>query len=369
MRTVAAIAVIDLAKELLSEAQNQSVQLSQTIEQKLQQKVAQLSPSIMEGVLSMQQGQDLSHLLDKRYPEQYLIELWQLADQYAKPSFGIDLGMTISVQAKGILSHWISYTETLAEAFATYSKHIALMNPSEQWSISELRSDESTENSEDKIRLEFKFQSDTDYPLMAIERSLLAPVSWGQYLSGNKIEFLEITLANNEYEQQLLEDSAERLRQRLNCDVFIDDKLEDKESSFSITFNRQDFYQKIATRNQYMKDVLKQKSLEIYSGLNQSTQSPRTGAHLSYTDKIQQLFIQDLGQYSFIDNVCQSIGVSRSSLYRHLKKEQTSYTELLKQHRQKLIEAEGQGMNAEQLAELLEFQDVSSIYKFINKVR
>ena len=368
MKTVAAIAVVDLAKELLSEAQDQSVQLSQSIENELQQKVAQLSPSIIEGVEAMREGQDLSHLLDKRYPEQYLIELWQLADQYAKPSFGIDLGMKISVQAKGILSHWISYTETLAEAFATYSKHIALMNPSEQWSISELHNDGSKENSEEKVRLEFKFQSETVYPLMAIERSLLAPVAWGQYLSGNKIDFLEITLASNEYEQQLLENSAERLKQRLNCDVLIVDKLKDKKSSFSITFNRQDFYQKIATRNQYMKEVLQQKSLEIYSNLNQSTKSPKIGAHLSYTDQIQQLFIQDLSQYSSIDNVCQKIGASRSSLYRHLKKENTSFTELLKRHRQKLIETEGQGMSAEQLTELLGFQDVSSTYKYLKHV-
>lgn len=92
--TVSAIAVIDLARELL-----QRDVLTQTQVEKV------LDVSSLAYCQQLQHGEDISEVLTKRLPEQQLIQLWQLADKTGDKNLGWNIGSQVVIPAQGILAH------------------------------------------------------------------------------------------------------------------------------------------------------------------------------------------------------------------------------------------------------------------------
>jgi len=112
-----------------------------------------------------------------RIPESTMISLWQtLAANMQGQDIGLKIGRTINPAAKGLLASWISQTGNLREALVIFTKNIALMNPSENWTVSE---------DADTCRLNFALDKNKGYPDMAIERSMSAMLSWARALSNH----------------------------------------------------------------------------------------------------------------------------------------------------------------------------------------
>ena len=79
---------------------------------------------------------------------------------------------------------------------------------------------------------------------------------------------------------------------------------------------------------------------------------------------IQQLIQQDIPGHSQIDAVCACLHMSRTTLYRKLKAQGTSYSEILNQVRMDYVaKTGGENISAEVLSERLGFTDTSAFYK------
>lgn len=351
IQTVAAIVVVDLASNILHAANRENMAAQ----------IEAISASILPWVAKLESQGDLSLLLDKRYPESYLVELWQLAAQLDNHLFGIELGLHTSPATKGILSHWVGYCDNLHEAFSTYTHHIALMNPAECWSLHN-----ASDDNDGVIKLVFSLLSDYQYPLMAYSRSFVSPIAWGRYLSGQDLSPLEIELKvglnNSESQDKTLLLYQQHLAELFACKVNLASapSLLATAIEVSLIFNKSDLAHKVVSRNTYLKEIVKSNSLQIYKDLELNSDS--------YAEKIHQLFIRDLSQFSSIDQVCLTLGVSRSSLYRYLKQEQVSFSLLLDNYRKRLLDQLA-GSSIENMTLKMGFNDVSSTYKFIQRIK
>lgn len=128
-----------------------------------------------------------------RSPEKLLINIWQWLDANSKRAgLGLEIGSVINPSAKGLLASWVSQANTLDESLAIFRKNISLMSPSESWEVCR----------EGKhVALKFYLSPNKGYPIMAIERSVAALVTWGRALCGVsfEIERADFSFARPDY--------------------------------------------------------------------------------------------------------------------------------------------------------------------------
>ena len=147
-RTVSAIAVIDLANELVEKNYIKEVDL------------ADLGKHFLD---LYEEWKNHESIQECRLPEGLLISLWQHTETHCSESdIGLKIGSKVNLKSKGVLANWLSQCNTLSEAFSTFSTNISLLNPSECW--------EKTEDG-DQIKLAVQFTS-PQYPSIAIDRSM-----------------------------------------------------------------------------------------------------------------------------------------------------------------------------------------------------
>ncbi|WDE08799.1 AraC family transcriptional regulator ligand-binding domain-containing protein [Thalassomonas viridans] len=174
-KSVSAIAVIDLARQLLA------------LKIITRQDIELIAPPLRQYFTDEHLPEPTAELLqEQRLPEAYLLRLWLLAEQKASQTgFGLTIGSTVNQKAKGILANWISQAGTLAEVFDIFNRHIMLLNPSESWCLSK---------QENTYVLSFKFL-DRSYPVAAIERSMSALLAWAGYFCGFTIPVIRAGFA------------------------------------------------------------------------------------------------------------------------------------------------------------------------------
>ena len=111
----------------------------------------------------------------------------------------------------------------------------------------------------------------------------------------------------------------------------------------------------IRSANRYLKHVLAERALQAFQQLQSKDE---------LLGKVRQLIDADLQQGASIERVCQALHVSRPTLYRRLKQEGTSFTELLNSLRKarasQLIQ---QGLAALAISDELGFKDVSTYHR------
>lgn len=323
--TVSAIAAVDLANELI-ERDILCLQGLATISDTL----AGLYRDHQNGI----------SIIENRVTEADFILLWRAAEaQGNNPSLGIEIGKLVNVNAKGVLANWLSCCETLKESFSVFQQNIRLLNASECWTV---------DYDAEYVTFTFKFASTLRYPTMAIERSMVAFVAWSEFFSGVKLNIASASFTfakpghSDLYEP--IFGASINFNSAANC--------------IKLTALQLDV--PINGANLYLRDLIAERSV----GLDLSMPSSP-----SIKAEVKNLLGADLKKYSSIDATLGILHMSRTTLYRKLKEEQAIFSELVFKARiNRLAKIDQATGDAQEIAEALGFNDVSSYYKFLKRI-
>lgn len=236
-----------------------------------------------------------------RIDEVQVVSLWNAIAQHTDiPHVGLLIGQQINPSAKGLLASWVSQCETLKEAITIFLQHIALMNPSEQWRI---------EEKDDITQLTFTLAENKHYPIAAIERSMSALLSWGRELTGENIQPKYVTFKHSatSYVEQY---------QQVFCE-----NIKFNETENSLFFETLLFDLPIKSANSLLKKMIEIKAQENLGVLNEN---------ISVSLKVTNLIKANLSsQTATVEHLSTLLSMSRQTLYRKLKHENTDFKTLL----------------------------------------
>ncbi len=323
-KTVSAIAVVDLANELL---QRNSVTMEQ---------LQRLDVTLCRHLNEYKKSNEHSQLIqEQRIDERVLSHLWHLAAcSSSTPDIGLLIGKTVNRQAKGTLANWISQSRNLGEAFELFRDNIALLNPSESWVL---------ENLGQERVLIFRFLEESSYPHCAVDRSMAALLAWSEYLCGQPINVLGA------------EFTVERPSYIAEYESIFGSNIMFGSTRNAIRIDKHTFEQPIVEANSYLKKLLSERAAKVLEEI-----TPSSGLASS----IISLMRSDLPTFRQIDNVCNVLHMSRSTLYRKLKAENTTYSDLLNTVRKTLAEKSIRDNDTiHEILEKLDFKDASTFYK------
>ncbi|WP_447591135.1 AraC family transcriptional regulator ligand-binding domain-containing protein [Aquipseudomonas campi] len=274
-------------------------------------------------------------LQEQRLDEKHLLALWQIAANNTRiPHVGLVIGQTFNPATRGVLASWLFQCTEAGEALHVFQKHIALMNPSESWTVTEIG---------EELVLEFSFAPDKPYPQAAIERSMSALLRWGQEMTGVPItpNACEFRFPRPAY--------AERYVEVFGSHLHFDSPRN------SLHLPRAFLHAPIGSANSYLKHLLEERALQAFQHLQVNGE---------WLNKVRQLVQATLKDGVSIEQVCQTLHVSRPTLYRRLKEEGTSFTELVSAVRKDLAYKQiQQGLPIATVSEALGFKDVSTFHR------
>jgi AraC-like DNA-binding protein len=320
--SISAVAIVDLANELVERRVIEPSDLNS------------MGESFLCTLRAWKSGHQVQ---ESRLPEELLISLWQkAATGRSGQDIGLKIGAKVNLSARGLLANWLAQCETLSEAFNIFSANISLLNPSECW----------TKTEEDKtVKLTVKFLSGS-YPSMAIDRSMAALVSWSEELSGTKLTPLKISIMSNKPSNPAAYFSL------------LGKNLSFNQPENAIWLTNEQFNRSIPNGNAYLKTLLANQ----VEGINQKQSNAPAPP---FSMQVKSLLRKSLTRYCQLPEICLTLHVSRSTLYRKLKSEGVSFTELVRDIRlERIVELERALPNRESIADALGFNDASSFYRF-----
>jgi AraC-like DNA-binding protein len=321
-KTVSAIAVVDLANEMITR---------NLIDE------ADLKALSMDVFNEYRMFKNNEAIVEHRLAEVHLVSLWNLID--VQSDFAFRVGSTANKHAKGILANWISYSETLAQAFEIFTQNVELLNHAEHWQVTE---------GDTYVELEFEHQSALTYASAAIERSVVAVIAWGNYFVKQPLNIYSASFCFS------------APKHKAEYEMIFGRNIQFNSNVNRIVLLKTQFHQKLDSANPYLSDVLKQRSQTIQRSMVSLT---------SVAASVMELLIKDLAAYSTIENTSTELHMSRATLYRKLKEQNTTFSKLVKQARlDKLVELDVQQASSEVSADALGFSDVSSFYRFRKSV-
>ena len=326
-QTVSAIAAVDLADELISRDM-----MDKTILQSI-------STTLDKAYKTHHNGQSI---IEQRVPETDLLSLWEIATSYkTRPSLGLDIGQSVNVNAKGLLANWLSCCDTLKQAFTIFHENIALLNESESWSFKE---------QSQRVKFSFAFKSKYTYPVMATERSMVALIAWAEHFTSSK---LNVHSAKFVFDKPGYYAKYEKIfgsNIQFNAD----------ENSIELLASELD--KTIQSSNPYLRELIAERSGSVPFKAEPATQ---------IQTKVKSLLRTDIMTYCHLDAQLRMLHMSKATLYRKLREEGTTFSELVLQERKAIlskIQKVHTHSSNEQSSEALGFKDVSSFYKFLKKV-
>lgn len=282
---------------------------------------------------------------EQRLPEAHLLALWQLAGRNtAVPHIGLLAGQAYNPSTRGVLANWLFHCADVGEALQVFQRHIALMNPSENWASA---------TAGDSLLLTVKFAPDKSYPPAAVERSMSALLTWSRELTG-----VALVPTACEFAFPRPTHSA-RYTEVFGAEVFFD------RGRNCIHLPLDVLHRPIRTANAYLKQILAERARQALQKLDSDSEwigkvrhciQSRMNRGLTHRGLVHRI----LG----IDDVCKSLHVSRPTLYRRLKREGTSYTELVAAIRKDLAYKQiREGVPIASVSEGLGFKDVSTFHR------
>lgn len=283
---------------------------------------------------------DRSHFTnpESRVDEQVLIDIWQHLESNSKmPYYGLIIGQHINPNAKGLLASLVSQCETMREAFNTFVKYLSWMSPSEAWELT---------TKGDEIELIFTLEQTKNYPVSTIERSMSAFVCWARFLRGKPVP---ISRANFTFDKPEYHDFFTAI---------FGENIHFSSAKSSISFSHTLLDKVLVSHNPYLKGLLEGK-------LKQNIIE-----HESLKIPINKKIVNDLvltllpEHKATIDEVCRRLCLSRQTLYRHLKKDETDFKSILDNARKlesiKLLSFTGNSIQL--ISDKLGYKEVSSFY-------
>tara|TARA_R110002072_G_scaffold94299_1_gene208430 strand:+ start:5848 stop:6858 length:1011 start_codon:yes stop_codon:yes gene_type:complete len=324
--TVSAIAVVDLADELISRNM-------------IDQTTLKVISHGLESVFKAHHS-GLS-IIEKRLPETDLLSLWEIANSCSSiPSLGVDIGQSVTVNAKGLLAGWLSCCDTLKQALDVFHDNISLLNEAEFLSV---------KHESQHIKLCFKFSSSYTYPVMATERSMVALVAWAEYFTSSKLNVKRAQFVFEKPAYSHLYTAIFGANVHFNAD---ENAIELFDSELNKT---------VQSSNPYLRKIIAENS----------ESAPFQAAELvTIQAKVESLLRTDLMTYCHLDAHLRMLRMSKATLYRKLKEEGTSFTALVLKERMAILSKLQKvhiHYSNEHSSEALGFKDVSSFYKFLKK--
>ena len=319
-RSVSAMAVLDLHDQLL--------QLGVATAQRMQ-----MAGVYRERLVDLSPG--APPIQEQRVDESHLLALWQLAASDSSIAhIGLVLGQQINPDTRGVLASWLFQCARADEAFAVFVKHIALMNPSESWQAHEQNG---------CLELHLSFDPERAYPQAAIERSMSALLHWHRALTGEQVMPLacDFVFPQPIYLERLHAVFGPQLRFACatNC------------IRVPATF----LQHPIRGANPYLKGLLEERALHSYAQLQQES---------ALVARVRQLITANLHAGVHIQQICDAVHLSRPTLYRRLKQEGVSFSELLESIRKDLAKQQlQQGVPLTAISEALGFRDQSTLHR------
>lgn len=272
---------------------------------------------------------------EQRVDESRLLALWQVAASSSNiPHIGLLLGQQINPDTRGVLASWLFQCARADEAFGVFVKHVALMNPSECW---EARKGDGC------LELYLSFAADRAYPHAAIERSMTALLHWHSALTGEQVMPLscDFVFPQPVYVERLQSVFGPHLRFACAANCI----------RLPSTF----LQHPIRGANAYLKRLLEERALRTYTQLHQDS---------ALVARVRQLITANLRAGVNIRQICDTLHISRPTLYRRLKQDGVSFSELLESIRKDLAEQQlQQGVPLAAISEALGFCDQSTLHR------
>lgn len=319
-KTVSAVAVIELVNALIS-----AEILTEAI-------IHTDFPRLLQLKYQFAQNQLAGSIEEMRLEEALLLKLWKVAAQRQKEEgAGLKVRSSVNEKAKGFLANWVAQCSDLGEAYEVFLHNIAFLNPSECWQM---------EENAQTMTIHFSY-TEPAYPVMAIECRMAEFTAWCAYLSQRTIPIIRASFCH-----------PEPARLDLYQDVF-GHNLQFNSASYALEVDVAVKRYPIPSGSAYLKKIMEQKAEQLRSRF------PDRLRHSVYS-----LIADNLLYFQKIDDACNALNMSRSTLYRQLKDEGTSYRDIVDQvRRDKAREFKAQGMKDSYIAEKIGFHDAAAYYK------
>lgn len=297
--------------------------------------LAQMSAAGVQRTALIDHNLDAPPIQEQRLDEALLLALWQLAASNQQvPHVGLVVGQTFNPNTRGVLANWLFQCNQVGDALDVFQNHIALMNPSESWTVSEV---------DDNLELQICFSAEKSYPQAAIERSMSALLKWSQEMTGVTV----IPLA--------CEFSFPRPAYHARYTEIFGDNLRFSSTKNSLHLPRTFLLRPIRNANSYFKQIIEERARLTFAQLQVESE---------LLNKVRQLIQSNLQAGASIEPICQALHISRPTLYRRLKQEGTSFTEQVGEVRKTLAaKLMQQGLAVAVISDQLGFKDVSTFHR------
>ena len=293
-----------------------------------------LSESHVQGLgLVRSQRADIS----TRIPESVLIALWKIIQQgCVEQGVGLKIGQTINPNAKGLLASWVSQSKNLREALKTFRNNILLMNPSESWEVKQ---------KDAHIGLVLKIELDRGYPDIAIERSMSAMLTWARALCGQHFDIIraEFSFAIPPYAEDFVSTFGNNI-----CFNSAENSLIIHSDILNLP---------VLSSNPFLENILKEQASRKLSVLQKKEPLK------AKVEKILAKAIES-GKPASVNEVSSALAISRQTLYRHLKQQNTDFQSLNEAtKRREALRLLRSGFSVSTVSISLGYEDESSFYK------
>ncbi len=274
--------------------------------------------------------------VEERAPVSAIIKLWQCALSKPHPAnLGLSIGQRLNPLARGLLAHLVSHTENMGDALALFREKSDLMSEAEKIVFSQ---------SNGKIRIQYDFVSPEHYHKMAIERSFSSGLTWCQALTGEKIMPVECAFRHAPV------DYLEQCQQVFGNNILFN------QSQDYMLFDANLMSMPLINRNAYLKDLLLERAESVEKDLLPSTLSTQVIHTIEANIESSSIGVLAIAQH---------LNMSRQTLARKLKQEDTHFSELLTQVRKRLAleHLSNRRCQIERLNEKLGYEEPSAFHK------
>jgi AraC-like DNA-binding protein len=325
IRTVPALSVIEIADVIISEGLGSRKELEDL-------KLSFYQPEIS--------NINHSSLGNMRVPEHELIIIWDyLANTLKRPDIGLVLSMRIKGEEyRGPLAKLILYSESVAQALDIFLSRQKWANPGDSWRISH-----SQENN-GAVTLRYQTEKENDYPHAFVEQNMSMLISWIRKMTEQHIRPLK---ANFTFPRPIYYDKY--------LSIF-GEHCQFNSPENSMTFTSELLKHKNVNYDPYLFTLLRN---------NHDNLINKGDAEFQVVSRVKQEILSSLPSILTIDAVSEKLNMSRSSLYRRLKENGTSYSDILKELRMRLARTHlTNGLSITQVSYSIGFTDTSAFQKW-----
>lgn len=270
---------------------------------------------------------------DIRIQVQQMKALWELGKSISKdPALGLHLRNDYGKNFKHFVVSIALNSVNLFEAVKHWCRYTRLICDTDRLDLKE---------NTDRISIVFSNLNPEDHCISMLEHDFAASIQYARKFTGDDIEPLEVRFTHAK------PDYFEEYGRVVKCPVLF------SQTENAIVMDKRDMNKRIVTRDPHLHVTLKKHAEQVMK----SQKQPET-----ITKRVEKYFLKHLSNGTInIDEAAFSLGMSRSTLHRKLKNEQTTFTQLLNTTRKRLSKSYlQQGLNTVQITLLLGFSDPST---------